>query len=204
MSHHITVEPYDDIVTVPFSNGAIVRRDFPGFDEDYLVIHCLIRKYGPSRLMEIGTSSGYGTNVICKAMGLRRLFPSSEKMVFSIDVPPGTDSSILYPDKEDGHPPKAGVKCKYRYTQIFGDSYNFDFSPYYPLDAWFIDGKHNYRYAENDTLMALQSKPSLIIWHDLQIAEVEEAVCEAMGKHSEYTLRRAGTTRVGYAVKAAD
>jgi hypothetical protein len=66
--------------------------------------------------MEIGTSSGAGTNVICRAMGLRRLFGSSEKRVFSIDVPPGANPAMLYPDKEDGHPRKAGRKCKYRWA----------------------------------------------------------------------------------------
>ena len=202
MSKTIIVEPYEDIVVSPFSNGAIIREDFPGFKEDYLVIHSLIRKYDPSRLMEIGTSSGSGTNVICKAMGLRRILPTSTKTVFSIDVPPGTDPTILYPEKEDGHPVNPGANCKYRFTQIFGDSMNFDFTPYYPLDAWFIDGKHDYRYAKNDTLMALKSKPNLIIWHDLQINEVDKAVREVMAKHPEYRVRRAGTTRVGYAVKS--
>lgn len=203
MSDTVTVEPYEAIVTPPFSDGALIRRDFPGFTEDYLVVHSLVRRYRPARLMEIGTSSGAGTNVICRAMGLRRLKRSSEKRVFSLDVPPGTDPSILYPDKEDGHPRKAGSKCKYRYTQVFGDSHNFDFSPYYPLDAWFIDGKHDYRYVENDTSMALKSKPKLIIWHDVQIPEVLAAICDVMTNHNEYTLRRAGSTRVGYAVRSA-
>lgn len=199
----IATKPYTDIVKEPFTKGAIIRSDFPGFKEDYLAIHSLIRKYRPKRLLEIGTSTGNGTKVICRAMGINRLGLNPNKKVYSIDVPPNTDPSIIYPDKEDGHPERAGMYNNYPYTQLFGSSIEFDFSPYYPLDAWFIDGKHDYKYAKGDTEQALKAKPTLIIWHDLQIDEVEKAVADTMKKHSEYELYRVEGTRIGYAVKQA-
>ena len=192
---------YNEIVKSPYSEDAIKRRDFPGFKEDYLVLHCLIKKYQPRRFMEIGTSTGLGTKVICKAMGLKRFHRTPGKIVYSLDVPPGTDPKILYPEGEDGHPRKAGHKCKFPYTQIFGNSYDFDFKPYYPIDAWFIDAKHNYKFVKNDTKLALRSKPVFIVWHDMQIEEVARAVKEVMGKARGYSLFRVLRTRMAFALK---
>ncbi len=62
-----------DLDLPKYSNKAIIRNDFPGFKEDYLAIHCLIIKYSPNTILEIGTSSGNGTNVICNAMGVKKL-----------------------------------------------------------------------------------------------------------------------------------
>ena len=184
---------YEEIVKLPYSEGAVVRRDFPGFKEDYLVLHSLIRKYRPRRFMEIGTSAGMGTKVICKAMG--------GKTVFSIDVPPGTDPKILYPKREDGHPRKAGSKCKFPYKQIFGNTYKFDFKPYYPINGWFIDGKHSYKFTKNDTILALRSKPVIIVWHDMQIPGVARAVKEVMNGTKGYNLFRVKGTRMAFALK---
>jgi len=197
----IQEEAFSAVVRVPYSKGAWIRNDFPGFREDYLVVHSLIRRYGPRRIMEIGTSTGRGTNVLCRAVGLRRFgFRSRGRAVLSIDVPAGTDPSILYPDKEDGHPSKAGMECRYPYTQLFGDSSRFDFTPYYPIDAWFIDGKHDYAYASRDTRQALASDPSLVIWHDMQMDGVAKAVEDTMSG-AGYEVRRVAGTRVAYAVK---
>jgi hypothetical protein len=201
----IPVVAYEAIVKAPYHKGAFIRDDFPGFKEDYLAIHCLIRKYQPRRIVEIGTSTGSGTNVICKAMGIRRFWFNPGRAVISIDVPPGTDRNVIYPGEnpEDGHPAKAGEHCRFPYRQLFGDSQVFDFSPYYPIDAWFIDGKHSYPYVVRDTEQALQSRPKLIIWHDLQIEEVYTAICDAMASRHEYELCRVGETRVGAAVRTA-
>lgn len=195
--------PYKDIVRAPYSNGAIERNDFPGFHEDYLAIHSLLRKYEPANILEIGTSSGSGTNIICNAMRVRKgiigkLF--DKKKVVSIDVPVGTDASIIYPDKEDGHPSAPGIYCTFPFTQLFGSSIKFDFEPHYPLEAWFIDGKHDFEYCSKDTKQALKSEPILILWHDIQIKGVRDAVEETMAGQP-YELYRVGKTRVAYAVK---
>jgi hypothetical protein len=198
--------PFDAVVCEPFRFGAIERSDFPGFREDYLVVHSLIRQYQPRRFLEIGTSAGTGTNVICKAMGFRsdpfRRFLHRGRQVLSIDIPPGTDPQKIYPGEhpEDGHPAHAGVNCRFSYVQLFGDSTSFDYSPYYPIDAWFIDGKHNYEYASKDTLQALKSEPQLIIWHDMQIDGVSEAVVDIMSP-TPYRVYRVAETRVAYAVR---
>ena len=67
MPSAITTKAYADIVKEPYKKGAIIRSDFPGFKEDYLAIHSIIRTYHPARLLEIGTSTGNGTKVKLKA-----------------------------------------------------------------------------------------------------------------------------------------
>jgi hypothetical protein len=191
----------EEVVQPELMKGAVVRDDFPGFREDYQVVHCLIRRYQPERFFEIGTSSGNGTKVICKAMSRRPIWPDTKNRVYSLDVPPGTDPTIIYPGAEDGHPAKAGAANRYPYTQLFGNSKSFDVTPYLPLHGWFIDGKHDYEYAASDTRLALTADPSLIIWHDLQIDEVAQAVEDVMSERPEYRVRRVSGTRVGYAVR---
>jgi hypothetical protein len=193
--------PFSEIVRPDLVKGAVVRNDFPGFREDYLVLHALIRRYRPDRFFEIGTSVGLGTKVICKAMSQRRIWPDTRDRVFSLDVPPGTDPSIIYPRGEDGHPARAGAANRYPYTQLFGDSRTFDITRYLPLDGWFIDGKHNYEFAISDTRLALSADPNLIVWHDLQIEEVAEAVNDVMTQRPEYVVRRVSDTRIGFAVR---
>lgn len=190
-----------DIVKRPYDLGASIRNDFPGFKEDYLVLHCLIKKYSPQSFFEIGTSSGDGTKVICRAMGLKLFFNNKNKKVFSIDVPIGTDPKEIYPNSEDGHPKFPGKNCNLPFTQVFGNSLNFDFSPYYPIEGWFIDGKHDYKYAKNDTELALKSAPKIIIWHDMQIEGVSKAVAETMDNRSDYELFRVSDTRIAFAIK---
>lgn len=206
-----TVLRQAQIVKKPESLGAITRKDFPGFREDYLVLHSLVRKFRPKNIMEIGTSTGLGTKVICKAMGLQtksiweKFFKKDTKdiypKVFSIDVPPGTNAKVIYPQSEDGHPDRAGKYCNFPYIQLFGDSTIFNFKPYYPLEAWFIDGKHNFKYASADTRQALKSNPKLIIWHDVQIESVKKAIVSVMKKEKEYRLYRVAGTRIAFASK---
>ena len=54
-------------------------------------------------------------------------------------------------------------------TELFGDSMNFDFSPYYKkMDLVYIDGSHAYKYVESDTHNAFKmlTDNGVIIWHD--------------------------------------
>ena len=54
-------------------------------------------------------------------------------------------------------------------TQLYGDTAQFDFSPWYgSCDVVFIDACHEYRYVKNDTEIALKLLRSggVVIWHD--------------------------------------
>lgn len=184
---------FDEVVVSPYRDNALIRNDFPGFKEDYWVLHCLIKKYQPNTFMEIGTSVGNGTKIICQAMMGRK--------VYSIDLPPGTDPNEIYPNHEDGLPEKAGACCDLPYTQLFGDSNQVDLSSYYPLDGWFIDGKHAYGYVAKDTETALRSNPRIIIWHDADIQEVWDAIVAVLQGYPNYLLFRVEGTRIAYAAE---
>lgn len=55
-------------------------------------------------------------------------------------------------------------------THLKGNSFDFDFSPYYnKCDVIFIDGDHHYESVVNDTQIAfklLKDENSVIVWHD--------------------------------------
>jgi hypothetical protein len=193
---------YLEIATDVHRRGAIERNDHPGFKEDYLVLHCLIKKYKPASFMEIGTSIGRGTNVICNAMGLKKFFlwrSNKRAKVYSLDVPPGTDPMILYPESEDGHPDRAGMYCRFPYVQLYGNSVHFDFCGYYPLEGWFIDGKHDYYHVKSDTEKALAAQPKIIIWHDADMLPVKEAAIDVLSRHRDYELFFVEGTRIAFA-----
>lgn len=184
----------DEFLNPQNVSNCILRDDFPGFKEDYITIHLLIKKYKPFNIIEIGTNSGIGTNIICNAM--------SGNPVFSIDLPKEYDMSIIYNAKnpEDGRPKNVGECCKLPYTQLWGNSKDFDFSKYYPIDAWFIDGKHNYEYVINDTNIAMNANSRLIMWHDVQISEVEKGIIDSINLDI-YNLFYVQNTRIAFAVK---
>jgi hypothetical protein len=184
---------YQEVVKLPWSEGAVERHDFPGFHEDYLVLHSLIRRYQPRCFMEIGTSSGSGTAVICNAMAGRSVL-SVEK------------SEML----ESGE--KSGVNCKLRYTQLIlnskmlpalaqGSALAFGGSYFTYPDGWFIDGDHSYEGCKADSGNAFPFWPLIVVWHDYQIEGVARAVAEAEKEHPEYKFTHVTGTRVVYAVR---
>jgi predicted O-methyltransferase YrrM len=186
---------FNDIFLNPKNvDFAIIRDDFPGFKEDYISIHLIIKKYLPKTFIEIGTNSGLGTNIICNAMG--------NNTVYSLDLPAEYDMSLIYSkiNPEDGRPNNIGQYCKFKYIQLWGNSKTFDFSKYYPLDMWFIDGKHNYEYTYSDTTNAINANANIIIWHDINIDEVQNAVIDIINK-KYYNLYYIENTRIAFAEK---
>lgn len=172
---------------------AIINNHHPGFKEDYLVIHSLIRKYKPASLFEIGTNTGFGTKIIKNAIG--------EGKVYSMDLPLEEFRKIQkYPDRP-------GRECNLPFTQLYGDSLKFDYSQY-PCEAYFVDGAHDYEHVFHETKQILKLSPSLIIFHDADIKEVYDGIVDAFIENntqtdycgSIYNLYRVFDTRILYAV----
>lgn len=190
----VTQEPSFNIHYVNFnqvydpvlSRNAIVR-DERGFENDFLIIDTLIRRYEPKNLFEIGTCEGKGTKIIKNAM--------QSRPVLSLDLPPGEGPYQI---------PLAmiGAKCNLPYTQLFGDSMNYDYTQHFPIDCWFIDGWHDYVHVYYETIQALLSEPILILWHDTDIPEVFDGVIDALETDGRYELYRVVDTRMSYAIKA--
>lgn len=188
-------QTYKDIVTPELLTGAIENNEYDGFLQDYHVLHCLIRKYKPTSLLEIGTNMGTGTNIICNA-GKNWMM-----QVYSLDLPTELAHISLQHPISEKKGDKVGSNCKFHYTQLRGDSMVFDFARI-PCDAYYIDGEHDTRHAEHETLQALKQSPKLIIWHDSDIPEVMQGILNAFDfAKPDYDLYRVTDTRIAYAVK---
>jgi hypothetical protein len=186
-----------DIVTPELESGAIYNEEFTGFREDYLVLHCLIKKYLPKSLMEIGTNTGVGTNIICNAN------PAMD--VYSLDLPPElAHISLQSPESEGKGNHRIGSNCIFPFTQLFGNSLEYDYSKLYPIEAFYIDGEHCYKNVIHESREAIKAKSMLIIWHDSDIKEVYNAIAEAFKENKKYELFRVTDTRIAYAVRECE
>lgn len=187
-------QTYSDIVTPELLTGAIENNEFEGFKEDYHVLHCLIRKYKPISLFEIGTNCGTGTNIICNA-GKNWLMK-----VYSLDLPTELAHVSLQHPISEGKGDKVGINCKFGYTQLRGDSMVFDYSEY-PCEAYYIDGEHNYEHPFWESTQVFKYSPKIIIWHDSDIPEVWNAINDAWNLTDGYDLYRVTGTRIAYALR---
>lgn len=183
---------YSGIVTSPLLDGAIENREYHGFLEDYHVLHCLMRTHKPKSVMEVGTNMGRGTKIIKNAVG-------SDAEVYSLDLPTELAHVSLQHPINEGHGDRVGHLCDLPYTQLRGDSMEFDFSKY-PCEAAFIDGEHDFDHPYRETCEIVKTAPKLIVWHDSDISEVYEAITKAMKGHP-YKLYRVVDTRIAYAVR---
>lgn len=181
---------FDKIVTKELIGDAILNNEFIGFKEDYSVIHCLLKKWEPKSIFEIGTCTGMG----CKVM--ENASPKSKIITLDINV--------------------CGGLCSEKIKKIVGDSMTFNYSDFYPIDCWFIDGNHVYENAYHETTEAIKANSKYIIYHDADIDEVYKGILDAFkdsGYYENYDLfqvinppfiyssSKKNTTRVAYAIK---
>jgi hypothetical protein len=190
-------QTYADICTPELLAGAIENNEYHGFREDYHVLWCLLKKYNPASVFEIGTNMGTGTNIICHAL--------PQAKVYSLDLPTELAHVSLQHPISEGKGDAVGSKCKLPFTQLRGDSLTFDYSQY-PCEAYFIDGEHDYDHPMHETDEVLSEMPQIIIWHDSDIINVWEAIKDAVNCHNDYygdqyDLYRVTDTRIAYAVK---
>lgn len=182
-----------DIITPILETGAIYNDQHSGFHQDYLVLHCLLRKYQPffKKFLEIGTNMGTGCYIIKNAL------PNAE--VYSLDLP--LELSGLSPQhpRSEGKKDAVGSWCPLPYHQLLGDSRIFDPTPY-EFDGYFIDGEHIYPNVLIETMFAQKTKPRLIAYHDTDIEEVFKAINDALN-FEKYNLFRVQDTRISYALR---
>lgn len=182
---------YKEIVTSEKMEGAIINDEFIGFTEDYSVIHCLLKKWNPASIFEIGTNVGNG----CRVM--RNSCP--EAKIVTLDIRP-----------------EAGEFCPPGIEKVVGNSLTYDYSSHYPIDCWFIDGEHVYENAFVETAKAIESGAKYIIYHDADIKEVYDAILDSFKEKGElenydlcqvvnppfiYSSSGEEVTRIAYAIK---
>ena len=186
-------QKFTDIYTAELANGAIIHDAYIGFKEDYLILHCLLRKYKPLSVWETGTNIGSGLNVICNAL------PEADVYSLDLDYETMRLNSKQYPLDSDGTD-RVGTAAKFPYTQLRGDSMKFDYSKY-PCEGYWIDGEHDFEHPFHETKEVLKLNPKIIIWHDSNIPEVYKAIVDAFKRNTHYDLYRVTDTRIAYALK---
>ena len=186
----MTNQTFSDIVTKDLAKDAILNQEYTGFKEDYLVLHCLLKMHQPKSVFEVGTNMGTGTNIICNALPLAK--------VYSLDLPTELAHISLQHPISEGKGDLVGSRCKRPFTQLRANSYWFEFEKY-PCEAYFIDGEHTEEMVYHETKQAVKCKAKLIIWHDSDMPEVMAGIVAGIGKG--YYLYRVTGTRIAYAVK---
>lgn len=177
------------------TDDAILNEEYDGFKLDYLVLHSLLRYHQPKSILEIGTNMGVGTNIICNAI------PDAE--VYSLDLPTELAHISLQHPISEGKGDKVGSLCTRPYTQLRGDSLEYQ---YFPVEAAFIDGEHDWQHPWHETLELSRGGVKLFVWHDADIAVVWEGITQAIRETREiywnpYQLYRVEDTRIAYALK---
>lgn len=183
-------QTFKDIYDEELAKDAIINDRMEGFRQDYLVLHCLLRKYNPKMFFECGTHMGWGTAVIKNAL--------PESIVFSLDLP---DENA---NKSKQHPLSEGKKgvgadCALSYIQVRADSKTFDYSAI-PCDGYYVDDEHNRETVYAETKGILKAKPKIIIYHDADQPEIYVAIVDAM-RYEPYDLIRVIDTRILFCLR---
>ena len=110
----------------------------------------------------------------------------------SLELPP--NSSPYFIPQQD-----IGYRCNRPYHQVYGNSLTYDYRLHFPIDAWFIDGAHDYYHVFEETKVAVTSNAKIIIYHDADIKEVFDGIVEGMDTE-KYTLYRVTGTRIMFAI----
>ena len=166
---------YCDITaTVQFSKSNCLNADFGTIRPiEAQVVAALTAHLKPKTVFEIGTYNGFST------LHLSKNSPP-DSVIYTLDLPQDKSAIILKNDLHEAHRDTKNINLNARrhfhapgsgarITELFGDSMDFDFSPYYgKVDLVFIDANHSYVYVQSDTENALRmlSDRGVILWHD--------------------------------------
>ena len=167
-----------DIIDPDFPAAAIqfgLPNKWMGEDASYtkdmvsLALAC--RLVRPTVIFEIGTFDGY-------TAGLFALNSGDDAKIYTLDLPKDRDPVLAVTEMDRTHivlrnhmpdPDSPARPWEKKITRLFGDSHDFDFSPYHgQVELFFIDGAHSYQYVKSDTENALKcmKKGGLLLWHD--------------------------------------
>jgi predicted O-methyltransferase YrrM len=139
---------------------------------DDLVRLALITRIGaPKNVFEIGTFKGR------TALNFALNSPAECK-VYTLDLPPDAkqaamqracadDAKLIHTSvpSMDYHGKDVAAKI----VQLYGNSLNFDFSPYYgKMDMVYVDGAHDYEAVRQDTINAMKmlTPGGILLWDD--------------------------------------
>ncbi len=135
--------------------------------EELFYLSLIVKTLKPTTIFEIGTFDGGS------AVHFALNSEDQETKIFSLDLPAANDVAFSETEWEFLRERRPGYFIERYKTvtvhQLFGNSMEFDFSPYYgQVDLLFIDGNHNADYVRHDTTEAMKMVRSggVIVWHD--------------------------------------
>jgi predicted O-methyltransferase YrrM len=149
--------------------GAWADGNVSDFELD--VINRLVVARRAETIFEIGTFDGRTTLNMAAHSG-------QNARVYTLDLPADDIEAAALPldlhdrmfiEKATSGARFIGTAASSKITQLYGDSANFDFSPFYnQVDLFFVDGSHAYDYVLHDSQTArnLIRKDGIILWHD--------------------------------------
>lgn len=174
------------------AKDAIINDRMEGFREDYLLLHCLLRKHKIKTCFEVGTHTGWGTRIIKNALGWI-------SKVYSLDLP-DEDHSISKQHPLSEGKEGVGVECDLPYIQLRGNSRTFEFGKY-PCEAYWVDGEHTFLNVRHETKEILKQSPKIVIFHDTNMPEVLQGILHGSAENDDYDFYRVTDTRISYLLK---
>ncbi len=138
---------------------------------ELLAIRLVATLVHPGRIFEIGTYDGRSSLALAGALA-----PGGE--VITLNLPPDYVAHKTPADVTVDEELSAAVESGWRWRgteeagrirQVFGNSMEFDFTPYAPCQMVFIDGGHSEEVSGADTQNALKiidRQNGAILWHD--------------------------------------
>lgn len=187
-----------------FKDGLVGHHEQQAIDREKLdqeEIIKLIEEYDCKSVLEIGTWEGQTGLIIW-------LHPNIEKFI-AIDIHKDMGTQVhcalhtLQPKEFIGH------YLKNTNTKIdFIDSMEWEPIKWKEengqIDLVFIDANHDVEHVRNDTLKALQLKPKVIVWHDVNHCVSGDLVPMFLGEfkktHPQYKINIIKGTEIGYII----
>jgi predicted O-methyltransferase YrrM len=185
--------------TVPMGDVKYTRWNMDPMEQYFLAALASQRK--PRTIFEIGTFDGSTTLLLARA--------APEAQIFTLDLPP--DSPVV---SQSGTSERLadmgswGVRFRERpeagrITQLFGDSREYDFSPYYgKVDLVVVDGGHTAECVIPDSENALRmvAPGGIVVWDDYEEGwpAVTESVDAVARRHGLYLVRLQKTGIAAY------
>jgi len=161
----------EEIKLAKLPDSEIYFSSLPGFTQDLVSLCLLCRALNPRVIFEIGTLTGY--------TALQFAVNPPYLQVYTLDLPssevPSLPTTMMDSHHVESHRRVKKLafedvpEARERVHCLYGDSANFDFSPFYKqVDLFFVDGAHSYEYVRSDTLNALRCcRPGgWVAWHD--------------------------------------
>ena len=140
--------------------------------EEIYIAALIVKCMQPETIFEFGTFDG--TTTLQMAVN-----SPHEARIYTLNLPSGEVETVcpIGTSELDLNLPssvQSGIKFRdspeaAKITQLFGDSAQFDYTPYYgQMDLILIDASHEYDYVKNDTEQAMRMlrKDGVILWHD--------------------------------------